>query len=143
MRADDTSISSIVLFSPERFSGDWQVLESATQGCHGAPQHWRWDGTSRFTLSGVDCTGIKPTHLGGVAALTGPGARMMPDTGFGREPIWVLWVDQDYRIAVLGTPSGQFGQIIGRKGIEDRPDLRKAAREILEFNGYFPAAIGH
>lgn len=48
---------------------------------------------------------------------------------------WVLWVDEGYRTAAIGTPSGSFGWILDRapSGGEDRI---KAAREVFEFNGY-------
>jgi len=48
---------------------------------------------------------------------------------------WVLWVDEGFRTAVLGNKTGEFGWIIDRstKGGADRI---RAAREILDFNGY-------
>ena len=57
----------------------------------------------------------------------------MPD-GKTRE-FWVLWVDEGFRTAVLGNKTGDFGWIVDRstKGGADRI---KAAREILDFNGY-------
>lgn len=57
----------------------------------------------------------------------------MPD-GQTRE-FWVLWVDEGFRTAVLGNKQGDFGWIVDRstKGGADRI---KAAREILDFNGY-------
>lgn len=57
----------------------------------------------------------------------------MPD-GLSRE-FWVLWVDEGFRTAVLGNKQGDFGWIVDRstKGGADRI---KAAREILDFNGY-------
>ncbi len=53
---------------------------------------------------------------------------------------WVLWVDADYRTAVIGTPSGSFGWILdrSRSGGEDRI---KAAREILDWMGYDMARL--
>ncbi len=49
--------------------------------------------------------------------------------------LWVIWVDEGFRTAALGTPDGSFGWIVDRsqKGGEDRIT---AAREILSFNGY-------
>lgn len=57
----------------------------------------------------------------------------MPD-GMTRE-FCVLWVDEGFRTAVLGNKTGEFGWIVDRstKGGADRI---KAAREILDFNGY-------
>lgn len=50
-------------------------------------------------------------------------------------PIWVLWVDEDFQTAVLGTPDGTFGEIINRTP-NLRADRFEAAREVLAFNGY-------
>lgn len=68
------------------------------------------------------------------ANVTGPGRFVMP-RGEG-PPIehWVLWTDEDYRVAAIGTPSGAFGWIM-TKG-EARADLMQAAREIMDWNEY-------
>ena len=52
----------------------------------------------------------------------------------------IMWVDEGFRTAAIGTPSGSFGWIIdrNRNGGEDRI---KAAREVLEFNGYNMARL--
>ena len=65
----------------------------------------------------------------------GPGRFVvtMPD-GQNRE-IWVLWVDEGFRTAVLGNKSGEFGWIIDRSTTGGAGRI-KAAREILDFNGY-------
>ena len=54
--------------------------------------------------------------------------------------IWVVWVDEGYRTAAFGTPDGSFGWILDRAATGGTDRLR-AAREILEFNGYRPGAI--
>lgn len=141
LREGGAWISSAALFDPARFAGRWKVAESGTPGCAGATQDWAYDGHGGYALSGVDCSGAKPAVLAGRAVVTGPGGRITPDTGFGREPVWVLWVDQDYRVAVLGTPSGRFGMVLARD-LPARADLRTAAHEVLSFNGYLPGKIG-
>ncbi len=49
--------------------------------------------------------------------------------------LWVIWVDEGFRTAALGTPDGSFGWIVDRKPTEGE-DRIIAAREILSFNGY-------
>ncbi|RWR09423.1 lipocalin family protein [Paenirhodobacter populi] len=127
-------ISSAVLFDPARFAGTWYVAASGVPGCAGALQDWVQDGQG-WRLSGTDCSGGRATTASGRVALTGPGARFTPDSAFGRKPVWVLWMDQDYRVAVLGTPSGHFGMVLSRS-LPPRGDLMNAAREVLDFNGY-------
>jgi len=142
LRRAGTMISSAVLFDPSRFAGTWYVAASGVPGCAGAGQQWVWDGQGGFALSGIDCGGgAKPHYLTGRAQLSGPGGRLTPDEGFGRAPVWVLWVDQDYRMAVLGTPGGQFGMVLSRE-LPPRGDLMRAAQEVLDFNGYPPERIG-
>lgn len=128
-------ISSAALFDAGRFAGRWHVLASHTPGCAGAVQDWTLTAPDRFRLSGIDCTGSAPTALTGSAVLTGPGGRITPDSGFGRDPVYVMWVDQDYRVAALGTPSGRWAVMLSRDAT-GRADLIRAAREVLAFNGY-------
>ena len=49
--------------------------------------------------------------------------------------LWMIWIDQGFRTAAVGTPDGSYGWIIDRsqKGGADRIN---AAREVLQFNGY-------
>lgn len=133
-------ISSAVVFDPARFGGRWYVAESGAAGCGGAVQHWAFDG-SGYRVSGVDCAGTAPQRMDGRLAVTGPGARFTPQGAFGDLPVWVLWVDQDYRVAVLGTPSGRFGMVLSRE-MPPRSDLIVAARRVLDFNGYTLRRIG-
>ena len=141
LRDREAMISSAVVFDPARFAGRWHVAASGVPGCAGATQDWVFDGRGAYALSGIDCARARPAYLTGRAVITGPGARFMPDAGFGRAPIWVLWVDQDYRIAVLGTPEGRFGMIVTRE-LPPRADLMAAAQEVLAFNGYDTRRIG-
>ena len=140
LRDPGAVISSAALFDPARFAGRWQVALSGVPGCAGGAQDWAWDGTGAFTLAGTDCTGAARA-MTGRAVVTGPGGRLTPTEAFGRAPVFVLWVDQDYRVAVLGTPSGGFAQVLARD-LPLRTDLGAAAREVLEFNGYDLSRLG-
>jgi len=133
-RDPDIRIASVMAFDAMRFAGAWQVVASHTPGCAWADMGWaaRADG---WALSGTECTGAAPAPLAAEARLVGPGARIEAGGAFGGEPVWVLWVDQDYRVAVLGTPSGHWAMIVARPGAA-RADLIAAARDVLAFNGY-------
>ena len=48
---------------------------------------------------------------------------------------YVLWVDEGFRTAVLGNKAGNFGWILDRSTTGGADRIR-AAREILDFNGY-------
>lgn len=136
-RDQGVPITSSTRFEAARFAGDWRVIESFEQ----TPREVTISRLS-FTLTrdGVAYRAAAPVsplaadaerHEAPVYTL-GQFGRM---SRAGADPIWVVWVDEDHRTAVLGTPSGRFGMIINRTG-SLRSDRLKAAREILAFNGY-------
>jgi len=61
--------------------------------------------------------------------------RLRNDTGDASMELWVIWVDDGFRTAAIGTPDGSYGWIIDRRP-EGGADRLKAAAEILAFNGY-------
>ena len=58
----------------------------------------------------------------------------LPAEGYSGD-YWVLWVDESYRTAVIGQPGGGAGWILNRDTAIPLDRLR-AAREILDWNGY-------
>ncbi len=77
---------------------------------------------------------------GEVATVTGLPGRFVPGAGGGPE-LWVLWVDDDFRTAAVGTPDGSIGWIMNRPG-EASGDRTAAAREVLEWSGYDLGRLG-
>ena len=67
--------------------------------------------------------------------MTGPGRFTMRRDGVNAEH-WVLWVDADFRTAVIGSPTGQFGWIMEKGTGAPSPDRIKAARDVLDFGGF-------
>ncbi len=65
---------------------------------------------------------------------SGPGRFVARD---GTE-LWLLWVDDDFRTAVIGSPDGRIGFVMDRNGAAST-DRTAAALRILDFNGYDPA----
>lgn len=136
-RDTNIPITSSTRFESKRFAGDWRVIESFEQ----TP---REVAISRVTFQS-EAGGYRYIPQAAISPLAadaegadwpllniGQFGRLSPEEG---DPIWVIWVDEDHRTAVLGTPSGRFGMIINRtKNL--RSDRLKAAREILAFNGY-------
>ncbi|MEM7518126.1 MAG: lipocalin family protein, partial [Planctomycetota bacterium] len=76
-----------------------------------------------------------------IAEIVGPGRLTVRLDGvpFGAD-YWVLWVDESYRTAVIGVPSGRAGWILNREPTIS-PDRLTAALEVLTFNGYDVAAL--
>lgn len=136
-RDQGTPITSSTRFEAARFAGGWRVIESFEQ----TPREVT---ISRVTFEPV-VGGFRYRTSAPISSLAEDAENAQPPVyalgNFGRmsregsDPIWVIWVDEDHRTAVLGTPSGRFGMIVNRtKAL--RADRLKAAREILAFNGY-------
>jgi len=121
-RDANTQISSTTRFDAARFAGAWQMR--AALGA--APM------ALRFAHEGGVITALQLGDAGSAMALdqTFP-ARFNSADG----PIWLLWVDDDYRTAVLGAPDGRFAWLLDRNSAGGA-DRIAAARSVLEFNGY-------
>jgi apolipoprotein D and lipocalin family protein len=77
------------------------------------------------------CVGGRVAKGRGALRVIGPGRFVLPGL---KSPVWVLWVDGDYRSLVLGTPKGGFGIVLDRGSMSG--DREAAAREIFDWNGY-------
>lgn len=144
-RSREVPIGSTTRGAPADLNGEWVVSQAYRQdGLRGVLPGDRLSvamdasGTGRWTFPGGGGTRVAvPVAAGGpgryrtqapqpaAAALLGTPA---PD-------LWVLWADDDFRTAVVGTPDGTLGWIMDRPGAAS-PDRAAAAREVLDFNGY-------
>jgi apolipoprotein D and lipocalin family protein len=136
-------IASKALFEPDRYLGLWHEVARFPvpfeSGCVGVTAEYglRSDGLLSVRNICRNPDGTERSRIDGTAEITGPGRLLVR---FGAVPFiaadyWVLWVDESYRTAVVGTPNGRAGWILNRD--PDIPaDRLAAAREILDFNGY-------
>jgi apolipoprotein D and lipocalin family protein len=126
-----------------RLAGDW-VLRRATPDAAGLTQVSYLPGPAQaFALTRRVCEDdtARCELRRSIRAATPLGMNRWRLAGDGApREIWVVWVDEGYRTAAIGTPDGSFGWILDRAatGGEDRIT---AAREILEFNGYSTGAL--
>lgn len=131
-------ITSIVFFDAQRFAGHWYEVAAfrpASAGaCRGGQSDYRPRADGGLEVTEVSCTSGDPGTRRGTAVLTGPG-RLTLSFGRATETYWMLWVDEGYRTAVVGMPSGRRGFILNRDA-SIPADRMQAAREILEWNGY-------
>ena len=134
----DTSraISSAAMFDPARFAGVWHIVAAfgAEARCGALAETWVPDSAAQFHVTGTACGPNGARAFATDATVASFGRLSRPARG-GRQELWVLWVDADYRVAVIGTPSGSFARILSRMPAV-RPDLLQAARQVLDFNGY-------
>ncbi|WP_457645516.1 lipocalin family protein [Profundibacter sp.] len=128
-RDSSARITSVALFDPALFAGNWVVVATYDPALCGVQ--------AGVTPKGFDwiernCNG---DEYHSIAPVTGPG-RFTPKGGAhkGREH-WVMWVDQTYRTAVIGSVDGSFAMVLNRDQ-HIPPDRMQAAREILDWNGY-------
>jgi apolipoprotein D and lipocalin family protein len=120
-------------FETAQFLGEWvQVAAFAPPSAvvTGERHLYRRATTGQIV---ADVTGPDGATVRRVYALEGPGRlRAVAPEG---EALWVLWVDEGFRTAVLGTPSGSQAFILDRSATP-APDRLRAAREILDWYGY-------
>ncbi|MBL4629388.1 MAG: lipocalin family protein [Roseicyclus sp.] len=140
-RDQNVTIASSANFDASRYLGRWYEIarypNSFQANCAGAIAEFS-AGESEILVRNI-CLDEAGTPLGEIAGTA-------TDQGLGRlsvqldgvrstEPYWVLWVDEGYRTAVVGSPNGQVGWILNRDP-EIPEDRLTAAREVLDFNGY-------
>ena len=108
-------------------SGDWIVAAAYPGGPDGGP------GQPIIINATGPASGTLQLGGSSVPVTVGLPGRLR-DVANGTE-YWVIWVDDDFRTAVIGTPTGDFGWIMDRPG-QASADRLVAAREILDFSGY-------
>lgn len=144
-RDQNIAISSSTRFEAARFSGDWVIIESFDNTpIQVTPDRLTIEiGLNGYTFETRVSTLKSAPELDAAIELPEPVAyrlgefgRFSPVEAFDAEdPIWVLWIDEDHRTAVLGNPSGRMGLILNRARTI-RSDRLQAARNVLAFNGY-------
>lgn len=135
-RDQSVAITSSTRFDAAQFAGDWTVIEQFTEL---APRPVKLSFTPRgagfaFSVDFLDSNEAPPSGIPPFLAYEIAGPGQMQPQGQGHV-MWVLWVDEDHRSAVLGNPDGSMGRIINRTP-NMRADRLRAAREVLAFNGY-------
>ncbi|MFT4151745.1 MAG: lipocalin family protein [Paracoccaceae bacterium] len=133
-RKAGTQIYSIAAFDPARLPGQWaEVTSFAPEDARCRPGGITIStAASGLVAQGGLCRAGGEAGISGAVRPVGPGRLAVAGEA---EPWWVVWVDTDYRTLVIGTPSGRFGHILNRGGALPA-DRMKAAREILDWNGY-------
>ncbi len=139
-RDQNVPITSMAVFDPARYAGTWYEVASFPapfqEGCTGTRATYGLAGDGSLTVSNSCLKDGVPRTIAGSAQVVGPGRLKVRLDGV---PVaadyWVLWVDEGYRTAVVGVPSGRAGWILNRT--PDIPEDRyRAALSVLEFNGY-------
>lgn len=127
-RDQNAPMGASTRFDRDSFSGAWNVVESfgaatATQIVFDVSSD-----AETIRISGTGANTVDDVYREGV-----PG-ELIPTTT-GRESLVVMWVDEDFETAAIGTSSGSYGALIDRDG-RVPPDRAIAARAILDFYGW-------
>ena len=142
-RDTDVPIVSKALFEPERYLGTWYEVARYPvpfeAGCVGVTAEYAAIDAETISVKNTcrNPDGSERSVIDGTAEIVGPGRLEVsfPSVPFGAADYWVLWTDEGYRTAVVGAPNGRSGWILNRDP-EIPEDRLKAAREVLDFNGY-------
>ncbi|UWR32495.1 lipocalin family protein [Sulfitobacter sp. W027] len=142
-RNAEALIGATSRFDAARFGGDWQIRAAFPGDANLLAVTFAPQGPTLIeTREACDAAGVC-TDRRDLWALSeeGPGRyTMRAAVGGAERAFWVLWVDEGFRTAVVGSPEGGYGWILDRQatGGEDRIT---AAQEILDFNGYDLSAL--
>lgn len=139
-RDTDVPISSMARFDPAEYAGLWYEVASFPvpfqTGCRNTTASYTARSNGLLDVVNRCDTDDGPEMISGTAEIVGPGrlAVRLEGVPFSAD-YWVLWVDEGYRTAAVGVPSGRAGWILNRTP-EIPADRLRAAKRVLEFNGY-------
>lgn len=127
-RSAGQPIYSSAVLDASKLPGRWAQVAGfgAETGCRPGGVDIKPSGQTAFRL----CLNGRDVKGSGRLEPVGPGRFAIAGQEW-----WVLWADGDYRTMAIGTPSGKFGFVLNRGGAISG-DRLKAAREIMEWNGY-------
>lgn len=136
-------IASKAVFDPARYLGTWYEVARFPvpfeTGCVKVTAIYGRNADGSVSVRNIcrNPDGSVKSEITGTAEIVGPGRLKVsfPSVPFGASDYWVLWVDEGYRTAVVGTPNGRSGWILNRDP-QIPKDRLNAAREVLDFNGY-------
>lgn len=131
-------------FDAAKFAGPWQVraVLPQTESFQELALFPRAGGAElRIAADVCDAAGICGRFAQALPTkVEGKGRYLVTMPSGVQRRIWVLWVDEGFRTAILGNPEGTFAWLIDRSRTGGADRIR-AAREILDFNGYNPSQL--
>lgn len=137
LRDQDAPMGASTRFDTERFAGTWYEVGILGDGLRPFMKR-------RFTQIAPDRLEMRvelPQRLEPAPEplerrlfdVASPG-QLVPQGGKG-DTLWVMWVDEGFRTAVLGTTSGRDTVILDRAP-GPVPDRYQAARDVLDWYGF-------
>lgn len=141
-RDAEALIGATSRYDAARFGGEWQVRAAFPGDADLKAVTFAPEGPTLIEQRQTcDSAGCRNTRTLWALSAEGPGRyTMRAAVGGAERPFWVLWVDEGFRTAVIGSPDGGYGWILDRQATGGA-DRIAAAQEILAFNGYDLGAL--
>jgi apolipoprotein D and lipocalin family protein len=144
-RDRDVQMATVANLDVERYLGKWYEIarfpNRFEKGCEGVTAEYARNSNGTISVLNTCRMGApdgEAKTADGQAKVVGPGqlsVTFVPWLPFARGDYWVLYLDEDYSVAVVGAPKGTTGWILARD-----PSISAAARaraeEALTQNGY-------
>lgn len=136
-------------FEADRYLGLWYEIARYPvffqEGCTATTAQYAASGPNRISVVNTCRIGAPDgpvEQVTGQADIVGPGRLKVSfeNVPFVRGDYVVLWVDEAYKTAVVGVPSGKAGWILARSPAISQT-ARDAAETVLRSNGYDPDTL--
>lgn len=137
LRDSKALIGATSRYDAARFKGPWLVRDSFGDGVAQVALVETTKGPAFQLCTQVGCGDGGTLWL---AQQQGQGRYALSRPDGSTRTLWVLWVDEGFRTAVIGSPDGGYGWILDRQATGGA-DRIAAAQEILAFNGYDLGAL--
>ena len=137
LRDSKALIGATSRYDAARFKGPWLVRDSFGDGVAQVALVETTKGPAFQLCTQVGCGDGGTLWL---AQQQGQGRYVLSRPDGSTRTLWVLWVDEGFRTAVIGSPDGGYGWILDRQATGGA-DRIAAAQEILAFNGYDLGAL--
>lgn len=128
LRDPGAPIGATTRFDAARMVGDWVLAASFSEHGAGAVNFATAPAPAVLTITSASLPVIAGRYREGVTG------ELIP-LSTGQETLVVLWVDDEFRTAAIGTVSGQLGIVLIR-GRSIAADKDAAVREIFDFYGW-------
>lgn len=115
-------------FDRDRMAGDWQLVSSFTMREQASVTFGPATEPASLAIASDGFPQITGRYREGV-----PG-ELIPFSA-AQETLVVLWIDEEFRTAAIGTESGRIGIVLDRDG-QISADKAAAVREIFAFYGW-------
>lgn len=125
----------------KRYLGKWHEVARYPlffqKGCKQSKATYKLIGPKKISVHNRCIKNGKETEVMGDAIVKGPGKLAVKFSVFMpfRAPYWVLWVDPNYKIAVVGGPNRKNGWILARSPNPSKKQLAPALKALTD-NGY-------